>query len=114
MRGCLESLTAPNSGSRAGTGCALPAGDAGDQLVHDGGAFVEDHAAADGAAPAVTQDLHRIDPAQAIAEVTAAGFTLEAQSDLLKNPDDPKTVGVRDPSVQGETEKFALRFRTQG
>ena len=33
------------------------------------------------------------------------------QSDLLANPSDPKDVGVRDPSVQGETEKFALRFR---
>ena len=76
--------------------------------------FVEDHAAADGAPPTVTQELHRIDPAQAMAEVTAAGFVLEAQSDLLKNPDDPKTVGVRDPSVQGETEKFALRFRKPG
>ena len=76
--------------------------------------FVEDHAAADGAGPAATQELHRIDPAQAIAEVTAAGFVLDAQSDLLKNPADPKTVGVRDPSVQGETEKFALRFRKPG
>jgi predicted methyltransferase len=76
--------------------------------------FVEDHAAAPGAGPAVTQELHRIDPAQAIAEVTAAGFALDAQSDLLANPDDPKTVGVRDPSVQGETEKFALRFRKPG
>lgn len=76
--------------------------------------FVEDHAAAAGAGPAVTQELHRIDPAQVIQEVTAAGFVLDAQSDLLRNPDDPKTVGVRDPSVQGETEKFALRFRKPG
>jgi predicted methyltransferase len=76
--------------------------------------FVEDHAALAGAAPTVTQELHRIDPAQAITEVTAAGFVLEAQSDLLKNPADPKNVGVRDPSVQGETEKFALRFRKAG
>ncbi len=76
--------------------------------------FVEDHAAVDGAGPAVTQELHRIEPAQAIAEVTAAGFAFEAQSDLLKNPADPKNVGVRDPSVQGETEKFALRFRKPG
>jgi predicted methyltransferase len=76
--------------------------------------FVEDHAALAGAGPAVTQELHRIDPAQAIEEVTAAGFVLDAQSDLLKNPDDPKNVGVRDPSVQGETEKFALRFRKPG
>jgi predicted methyltransferase len=76
--------------------------------------FVEDHAAADGAGPTATQELHRIDPAQVIEEVTAAGFALDAQSDLLKNPNDPKTVGVRDPSVQGETEKFALRFRKPG
>jgi predicted methyltransferase len=76
--------------------------------------FVEDHAAADGAGPAVTSELHRIEPTQAIAEVTAAGFTLEARSDLLRNPADPKTVGVRDPAVQGETEKFALRFRKPG
>lgn len=76
--------------------------------------FVEDHAAADGAGPTATQELHRIEPAQAIAEVTAAGFTLDGQSDVLKNPADPKTVGVRDPSVQGETEKFALRFRKPG
>lgn len=76
--------------------------------------FVEDHAAAAGAGPGVTQELHRIDPAQVIEEVTAAGFALEAQSDLLKNPNDPKTVGVRDPSVQGETEKFAFRFRKAG
>jgi len=76
--------------------------------------FVEDHAAAAGAGPTATQELHRIDPAQAIAEVTAAGFVLDAQSDLLANPADPKTVGVRDPSVQGETEKFALRFRKPG
>ena len=46
--------------------------------------------------------------------MTAAGFTLEAESDVLANPDDPKTVGVRDLSVQGETEKFALRFRKPG
>ena len=76
--------------------------------------FVEDHAAAAGAGPGVTQELHRIDPAQAIAEVTSAGFVLDAQSDVLTNPNDPKTVGVRDPSVQGETEKFALRFRKPG
>ena len=76
--------------------------------------FVEDHAAAAGAAPTVTSELHRIDPAAVISEVTAAGFVVDAQSDLLKNPDDPHTAGVRDPSIQGETEKFAMRFRKPG
>jgi predicted methyltransferase len=76
--------------------------------------FVEDHAAAPGTGITATSTLHRIEPAAVIEEMTAAGFTLDAQSDLLANPDDPKTVGVRDPSVQGETEKFALRFRKNG
>lgn len=76
--------------------------------------FVEDHSAAPGTGTTVTSTLHRIDPAAVIDEVTAAGFALDAQSDLLANPADPKTAGVRDPSVQGETEKFALRFRKTG
>lgn len=76
--------------------------------------FVEDHAAAPGTGITATSTLHRIDPAAVIEEMAAAGFALDAQSDLLANPNDPKTVGVRDPSVQGETEKFALRFRKSG
>jgi predicted methyltransferase len=76
--------------------------------------FVEDHAAVAGTGTTATSTLHRIDPAAAIEEVSAAGFALEAQSDVLANPNDPKTAGVRDPSVQGETEKFALRFRKTG
>jgi len=76
--------------------------------------FVEDHAAVDGAGPEVTQSLHRMDPVLAVQEVTAAGFVLDARSDLLKNPEDPKTVAVREGSVQGRTEKFALRFRKPG
>src|SRR5690606_18656066 len=76
--------------------------------------FVEDHAAAPGSGTSATSTLHRIDPAAVIEEVTSAGFALDARSDLLANPDDPKTVGVRDPSVQGETEKFALRFKKPG
>lgn len=75
--------------------------------------FVEDHSAP-GAGATVTSTLHRIDPATVIEEATAAGFTLEAQSDLLANPADKHDLGVRDPAVQGETDKFALRFRKPG
>jgi predicted methyltransferase len=76
--------------------------------------FVEDHAAVAGTGTTVTSTLHRIDPAAVIEEVSSAGFALEAQSDLLANPADPKTAGVRDPSIQGETEKLAMRFRKNG
>lgn len=84
-------------------------------VLKPGGAyFVEDHEALAGSGLTATSTLHRIDPAAVIEQVTAAGFTLEAQSDVLANPNDPKDVGVRDPAVQGETEKFALRFRKPG
>jgi predicted methyltransferase len=73
--------------------------------------YVEDHAAAAGAGITTTSTLHRIDPAAAISEVEAAGFKLDGQSNALANPDDPHTAGVRDPSIQGKTDKFALRFR---
>ncbi|HEU4651490.1 MAG TPA: methyltransferase [Croceibacterium sp.] len=76
--------------------------------------FIEDHAAVAGTGTTVTSTLHRIDPAAVIEELMAAGFTLDAQSDVLANPADPKTAGVRDPSIQGETEKFAMRFRKNG
>ena len=76
--------------------------------------FVEDHAAVAGSGVTATSTLHRIDPAAVIEEVSAAGFALDAQSDVLANPNDPKTAGVRDPSIQGETEKLALRFRKTG
>jgi len=72
--------------------------------------FVEDHSAP-GTGTDATQTLHRIDPAAVIEEVTAAGFELDGQSDILANPDDPHDVGVRDPSVAGKTDKFALRFK---
>lgn len=76
-----------------------------------GGVFlVEDHAAAAGAT-GVTGTLHRIDPAQVKAEIEAAGFKLEAQSDLLKNPADPHTASVFDPSVRNHTDKLLFRFR---
>jgi predicted methyltransferase len=76
--------------------------------------FVEDHAAAAGAPLTTTSTLHRIDPATAISEIEAAGFKLDAQSKALANPKDTKELGVRDPSIQGETEKFALRFKKPG
>lgn len=85
------------------------------QVLKPGGIyFVEDHAAAPGTGTSATQTLHRIDPAAVKDEVASAGFTFDAESSVLANPDDPKTVGVRDASVRGETEKFAIRFRKPG
>jgi predicted methyltransferase len=70
--------------------------------------FVEDHAAP-GTGTSATSTLHRIDPEAVKQQVTSAGFTLEAESDLLHNPDDPHDLSPRE--VQPTSDKFALRFR---
>jgi predicted methyltransferase len=77
-----------------------------------GGTYlVLDHAAEPGSGLRDTNTLHRIDPAAVEAEVTAAGFILAARSDLLRNPADPHTAKVFDPSVRGRTDQFILKFR---
>ena len=56
------------------------------------------------------QSLHRIEPASARAEVEAAGFVLDAESTMLANKDDRHSIKVFDPSIKGETDRFAYRF----
>ena len=69
-----------------------------------------DHAAAVGAGTSDAQSLHRIDPASVREEVEAAGFVLDAESTMLTNKDDPHSIKVFDPSIKGETDRFAYRF----
>ena len=38
-------------------------------------------------------------------------FVLDAESDVLRNPEDDHSVNVFDPSVRGNTDRFVLRFR---
>ena len=72
---------------------------------------VVDHAAAAGAPIETADTLHRIDPAIVKRELEAAGFALEAESDVLRNPADPKTANVFDPAIRGKTDQFVMRFR---
>ena len=71
--------------------------------------FVEDHSAP-GTGTSATSTLHRIDPAAVTEQVTAAGFVLEAESDLLVNPADPMDIGPREVT-EGVSTKFAHRYR---
>jgi predicted methyltransferase len=82
-----------------------------DALKPGGVFFVVDHAAAAGDGTKDTETLHRIDPAAAKSEIEAAGFVLEAQSDMLRNPDDNHTLRIFDPAIRGKTDKFIFRFR---
>lgn len=72
---------------------------------------VTDHAAVPGSPPGTGGTLHRIDPGLLKREITAAGFVLEAESDVLVNPEDDRTKSAFDPSVQGRTDQVVLRFR---
>jgi len=77
-----------------------------------GGTFIViDHAAAPGSGARDTGTLHRIDPAVVKEEVTAAGFELVAESDVLKNPADDHTAKVFDADIRGKTDQFIFKFR---
>ena len=79
--------------------------------LKSGGYYViVDHATAAGVGMSSAQSLHRIDPATVREEVEAAGFVLDAESTVLANKDDPHSIKVFDPSVKGETDRFAYRF----
>jgi predicted methyltransferase len=82
-----------------------------DTLKPGGLYIVVDHAASADAPASVTSELHRINPDVVKQEVTAAGFVLEAQSDLLRNPNDPHTAAVFDPAIRGKTDQFMYKFR---
>ena len=72
---------------------------------------IVDHRAAPGAAQETGETLHRIDPDLVIANMQAAGFVLDGQSDLLSNPDDDLSAIVFAPDIRGKTSRFILRFK---
>jgi predicted methyltransferase len=77
-----------------------------------GGVFIiVDHAAELGSGTRDTDKMHRIDENLAKREMKDAGFVLEAESDVLRNPADTHTLLVFDPAIRGHTDQFVLRFR---
>lgn len=82
--------------------------------LRPGGVYVViDHSAVDGTPVATEGDgvLHRIDQATVRAEVEAAGFVFDGESDVLRNPADTRTTSVFDPAIRGHTDQFMMRFR---
>jgi predicted methyltransferase len=81
------------------------------ERLKPGGRYVIiDHAAAVGTGTSSAQSLHRIEPASVREEVEAAGFILDAESTMLTSGDDTHSIKVFDPSIKGETDRFAYRF----
>lgn len=80
--------------------------------LKSGGVYlIVDHEAKAGTGIADADTLHRIDIAAVKQEVEAAGFKLEAESQLLDMPSDPRTANVFDPAIRGKTDQFILKFR---
>ena len=82
-----------------------------DALKPGGVYIVIDHAGRPGSGYSEMNTLHRIEEPVVKKGLTDAGFVLEAESDILRNPADPKSVPVFDPSIRGKTDQFMLRFR---
>ncbi|MEM7409785.1 MAG: methyltransferase domain-containing protein [Myxococcota bacterium] len=77
-----------------------------------GGVYgVIDHTAEPGSGDRDVETLHRGDPDLIREEILAAGFVLEEESDLLRNPEDDRTRNVFAPFLRGKTDRFVYRFR---
>ena len=72
--------------------------------------YVEDHSSAPGAGLEATSKLHRMDEAVAKSELTAAGFTLDAEGDALHSTTDNRATTN---SEEGHfvTNRFMLRLK---
>ena len=71
--------------------------------------YVEDHSSAPGAGLAATSTLHRMDEDIAKSELKTAGFALNAESDLLRNPHDTRTA-ANSEAGHFVTDRFMLRM----
>jgi predicted methyltransferase len=80
------------------------------QALKPGGYLVViDNAAKPGSGLSATNTLHRIDEAAVVAEVTKAGFAVDARSDYLRVPSDPRELPFF--KMEGKPDdKFAIRF----
>ena len=81
-----------------------------ESLKPGGRYFILDHQANPGITDEQISVLHRIDKAQLIKEVTAAGFRLVKEGDFLHRPGDDHTKRIFDPAIRGHTDQYALLF----
>jgi predicted methyltransferase len=73
---------------------------------------VIDHVAAPGRdTRAEVEATHRILPETIRADFERAGFVFDGESDMLRNPQDDRSVNVFTPSIRGRTDRVMYRFR---
>ena len=80
------------------------------EALKPGGYYVViDNSAKPGSGLSATKTLHRIDEAAVIEEVTKAGFKVDAKSDYLRAPTDPREQPFWEMKGAPD-DKFAIRF----
>jgi predicted methyltransferase len=83
-------------------------------VLKPGGTYdIVDHSAAKGSGIKDVETLHRIDEDVVKKEILAAGFKLDAESDVLRNPDDPRDWNDSPRAAaekRGTSDRFVLRF----
>jgi predicted methyltransferase len=82
-----------------------------DALKPGGIYFILDHQANPGTTEDQIAVLHRIEKAQVIREVEAAGFKLVGEGDALHRASDDHTETIFDPAVRGNTDQYMLKFQ---
>ncbi|GAB3280835.1 class I SAM-dependent methyltransferase [Parahaliea aestuarii] len=76
-----------------------------------GGRFlIVDHAARKGAGLEATHTLHRIEESVARRDIEAAGLSYIGGTEVLRNPQDDRSLQVFDPVIRGKTDRFVLLF----
>jgi predicted methyltransferase len=81
-------------------------------MLKPGGLYViVDHVGATGSGHEAGNTVHRIDPALVKAEVEAAGFVFEGESEVLRNAEDKHDLNVFDEAIRGKTDQFVYKFR---
>ena len=81
-----------------------------DALKPGGTYFIVDHQANPGTTEDQIAVLHRIEKAQLIREVEAAGFKLAGEGTFLRREGDDHTKPIFDESIRFKTDQYALKF----
>ena len=82
------------------------------RILKPGGVLLAvDHIGKDGTGLQEGASTHRIEESVITQMALQAGLTVERSSDLLKNPADPLTAHVYDPSIRGKTSQFMVLYR---
>jgi predicted methyltransferase len=82
-----------------------------DNLKPGGIYFILDHQANPGTNDAAVAKVHRIEKSVVIKEVTASGFKLLGESNVLHNTSDDHTKMSSDPAIKGHTDQYLLKFQ---